>query len=199
MKNKTKTVAFKTNHLSYYLVGYEQFEDISNHWAKDCINYVYKKGLFSGTSKDQFSPNKSMTRGMFVTVLGRLANVNIDSVSTGFIDVSTEQYYAPYIKWAVDNKIVSGKGKNIFAPEQAITREEMSVILANYMKLIGKEINTQTNTFIDEQEISLWAKESVKIVQSLGLIKGKGDNKFDPKQTSTRAEVATILQRLLSK
>jgi len=195
----TKTIRFKTKHLSYYAVGYEQFDDIVNHWAKESINYVYGKNLFNGTTAYEFGPNQSMTRGMFITVIGRLAKADIKDTATGFSDVSQTDYYAPYIKWAVDNKLVSGMGNNIFAPNQAITREEMAVILANYMKMLGNEVNIQSFEFNDEEKISIWAKESIKLIQSLGLIQGKGNNNFDPKATSTRAEVAIIIQRLLSK
>lgn len=196
---KEKAVKFVVQHFSQYAVGYEQFTDLRNHWAEEAINYVYAKKLFNGTTEHEFSPNKSMTRGMFVTVLGRLSGADTINTSTGFKDVSQEDYYAPYIKWAVDNNLVKGKGNNIFAPNQAITREEMAVILANYMKMLGKEISVQSIGFKDEKSISTWAKESVKVVQSLGLIQGKEDNNFDPKATSTRAEVAIIIQRLLSK
>lgn len=195
---KDKTIKFVANHFSQYAVGYEQFTDINNHWAEEAINYAYAKRLFNGTTEDEFSPNKSMTRGMFVTVLGRLSDAATINASTGFKDVYQEDYYAPYVRWAVDNKLVSGKGNNIFAPNQAITREEMAVILANYMKMLGKEVSIQSIGFIDEKEISTWARESIKIVHSIGLIQGKGDNRFDPKGTSTRAEIAIIIQRLLS-
>lgn len=196
---KEKEVKFVVKHFSQYAVGYEQFADIRNHWAEEAINYVYAKKLFNGTTEHEFSPNKSMTRGMFVTVLGRLAGADTVNPSAGFKDVSQEDYYAPYIKWAVDNNLVNGMGNNIFAPNQAITREEMAVILANYVKMLGNEVNAQPIGFKDEEKISTWAKESVKVVQSFGLIQGKEDNSFDPKATSTRAEVAIIIQRLLSK
>lgn len=195
--DKAKMITFTTDHLSYYAIGYEQFEDIVNHWAENAINYIYGIGLVNGTSEDNFSPNKQMTRGMFVTVLGRLAGVNTENIKTGFSDVSQNQYYAPYIKWAVDNKLVNGKGNHLFAPNEAITREEMAVIMANYIKLVGKDIKTAQNEFADANDISIWAKDSVNMMQALGLIQGKNDNKFDPKSTATRAEVATIFVRLL--
>ncbi|QSX04861.1 S-layer homology domain-containing protein [Sedimentibacter sp. zth1] len=197
--SKTKTVKFETEHLSYYAVGYEPFEDIANHWAKEAINYVYSKGLFNGSTDDEFSPNQSMTRGMFVTVLGRLAEADTSYTATGFSDVSQNEYYAPYIRWALDNKLVSGKSSNTFAPNKDITREEMSVILANYVEMLSKDVTQEPKDFADEKEISSWAEDSVKLIQSLGLIQGKDGNKFDPKSTATRAEVAVIFQRLTTK
>lgn len=197
--SKTKTVKFATKHLSCYAIGYEKFDDIANHWAEQAIKYAYGKGMFSGTSEDKFSPSKSMTRGMFVTVLGRLAGAGTEYSSTGFSDVLQSDYYAPYIRWAVDNKLVKGKSSNAFEPNQAITREEMAVILANYVEMLGKDITLEGKEFADEKEISIWAKDSVKLIQALGLIQGKEGNKFDPKSTATRAEVAVIFERFMIK
>ena len=67
----------------------DKFTDITNHWASDAIKAVVNKGLFSGTSEVTFSPDKEMTRGMFVTVLGRLSGENISGTAT-FTDVDNQ-------------------------------------------------------------------------------------------------------------
>ena len=78
--SEEKVLRFSTNHFSTYGVGYKEealvFTDIANHWAKEDIEFVVSRGLFRGTSETTFSPNTVMTRGMFVTVLGRLAKAD---------------------------------------------------------------------------------------------------------------------------
>ena len=193
---------FSTNHFSTYAVGYKQdapsFTDISTHWAKEDIEFVVSRGLFSGTSTTTFSPNTGMTRGMFVTTLGRLANADVSSFKkSSFTDVKSDTYYMGYIEWASKNSIVNGTGNGIFAPDQLITREQMAVILQNYAKAIGftlPKVHAE-NTFADSAKISVYAKDAVKQVQMAGIISGKNNNLFDPKGTATRAEVSAVLRR----
>ena len=96
-------------------------------------------------------------------------------------------------------KIVSGTGAGNFAPDVPVSREEIAVILANYQKSLGKVVsaNEQTLTFADTAQIHSWAKDAVAYGTKAGLLNGKEGNRFDPQGSATRAEVATILQRLL--
>ncbi|WP_337426108.1 S-layer homology domain-containing protein [Gallintestinimicrobium sp.] len=199
-----KAVVFETGHFSVYGVGYKNpapaFTDIHNHWAADNILFAASRGLLSGTSDTTFSPNTGMSRGMFVTALGRLAGINPDSYKTGkFTDVKTDAYYAPYVNWAAQNGIVEGVTATTFAPDSNINREQMAVIMANYAKKLGYDLpkTLQAVTFADNAQISSWAKNAVRIMQQAGILSGKNGNKFDPKGTATRAEVATVLRRFV--
>ena len=199
-----KAVVFETGHFSVYGVGYKNpapaFTDIHNHWAADNILFAASRGLLSGTSDTTFSPNTGMTRGMFVTALGRLAGINPDSYKTGkFTDVKADAYYAPYVNWAAQNDIVEGVTATTFAPDTNINREQMAVIMANYAKKLGYDLpkTLQAVTFSDNAQISSWAKNAVRTMQQAGILSGKNGNKFDPKGTATRAEVATILRRFV--
>ena len=199
-----KAVVFETGHFSVYGVGYKNpapaFTDIHNHWAADNILFAASRGLLSGTSDTTFSPNTGMTRGMFVTALGRLAGINPDSYKTGkFTDVKADAYYAPYVNWAAQNGIVEGVTATTFAPDSNINREQMAVIMANYAKKLGYDLpkTLQAVTFADNAQISSWAKNAVRTMQQAGILSGKNGNKFDPKGTATRAEVATILRRFV--
>ena len=199
-----KAVVFETGHFSVYGVGYKNpapaFTDIHNHWAADNILFAASRGLLSGTSDTTFSPNTGMTRGMFVTALGRLAGINPDSYKTGkFTDVKADAYYAPYVNWAAQNGIVEGVTATTFAPDTNINREQMAVIMANYTKKLGYDLpkTLQAVTFADNAQISSWAKNAVRTMQQAGILSGKNGNKFDPKGTATRAEVATILRRFV--
>lgn len=199
-----KAVVFETGHFSVYGVGYKTFvpafTDITGHWAADNILFAASRGLLSGTSDTTFSPDTGMTRGMFVTALGRLAGINPDSYQTGkFTDVKADAYYAPYVNWAAQTGIVEGVTATTFAPDTNINREQMAVIMKNYAAKLGYDLpqTLKAVTFADNTQISSWAKDAVKYMQQAGILTGKNENKFDPKGTATRAEVATVLRRFV--
>ena len=199
-----KAVIFEAEHFSIYGIGYKNpvpaFTDIQNHWAADNILFVASRGLLSGTSDTTFSPNTGMTRGMFVTALGRLAGINPDSYKTGkFTDVKADAYYAPYVNWAAQTGIVTGVTATTFAPDTNINREQMAVIMENYAAKLGYTVpkTLEAVTFADNASISSWAKEAVKSMQQAGILAGKTNNRFDPAGTATRAEVATVLRRFV--
>ena len=199
-----KAVVFETGHFSVYGVGYKTFvpafTDITGHWAADNILFAASRGLLSGTSDTTFSPDTGMTRGMFMTALGRLAGINPDSYQTGkFTDVKADAYYAPYVNWAAQTGIVEGVTDTTFAPDTNINREQMAVIMKNYAAKLGYDLpqTLKAVTFADNTQISSWAKDAVKSMQQAGILAGKNENKFDPKGTATRAEVATVLRQFV--
>ena len=199
-----KAVIFVAEHFSIYGIGYKNqipaFTDVNNHWAKDNMLFVVSRGLLSGTSATTFSPNTGMTRGMFVTALGRLAGVDpTDYQASMFTDVKEDAYYAPYVNWAAKTGVVSGTTDTTFAPDANINREQMAVIMKNYATKLGYTIpkTLEVVNFADSAGISSWAKEAVKSMQQAGILAGKTNNCFDPAGTATRAEVATVLRRFV--
>ena len=199
-----KAVIFELTQPGVYGVGYDAkmpaFTDIENHWAKDNILFVVSRGLLNGTSETTFSPNTGMTRGMFVTALGRLAGVDPADYQSGkFTDVKADAYYAPYVNWAAKTGIVSGTTDTTFAPDTNINREQMAVIMKNYAVKLGYTVPKalEAVTFADNASISSWAKEAVESMQQAGILAGKTNNRFDPAGTATRAEVATVLRRFV--
>ena len=199
-----KAVIFVAEHFSIYGIGYKNqipaFTDVNNHWAKDNMLFVVSRGLLSGTSATTFSPNTGMTRGMFVTALGRLAGVDpTDYQASMFTDVKEDAYYAPYVNWAAKTGVVSGTTDTTFAPDTNINREQMAVIMKNYATKLGYTIpkTLEVVNFADSAGISSWAKEAVKSMQQAGILAGKTNNCFDPAGIATRAEVATVLRRFV--
>lgn len=199
-----KAVLFEATHFSVYGVGYKLpapvFTDISGHWAEEHILFVVSRGLLNGTGNNQFSPNTGMTRGMFVTALGRLAGIDPASYQSGrFTDVKTDAYYAPYVNWAAQTGIVNGTSATTFSPDTNVTREQMAVMMANYADKLGYELpaTLEAVTFADNGKISTWSAEAVKAMQQAGILAGKDGNRFDPQGTATRAEVATVLHRFV--
>ena len=141
-----------------------------------------------------------MTRGMFITMLGRIAEADVSGYTTSrFTDVSVDSYYAPYVEWAVENRIVSGVGNNRFAPNSTITREDMAVMMVNYAKALNYDLPValQAFNFTDASSISSYAIGAVTAAQQAGIIVGKDGGRFDPKGNLTRAEAATVIRRFV--
>jgi uncharacterized repeat protein (TIGR02543 family) len=200
----SKSIILDSNHFSVYGVGYtapsEKFKDISSHWAKESIDYVVGRGLFSGTSFTTFSPDAAMSRGMLVTALGRLAGVDVSNYkAVSFTDVAADKYYAPYIEWAYKNGIVSGIGDSQFASERAITREEIALILSNYAKATGYTlpVTREAAAFADGSGIGSTYVNAVKAMQQAGIMVGGEGNNFNHKANATRAEVSAMLHRYI--
>lgn len=203
--SKTVTVTYSGQTTSFDITvsssgtGFENpFTDIDNHWAKDNILFVVERNLFMGMSETEFGPDGEMTRGMFVTVLGRLAGVDVSGLTCTFTDVNPDLYYAPYIAFAQQNGIVLGISETEFAPDRSISREEMSKIVYNYCVYAGISLPAMSEEkYADDSQINDWAKEPVYTMTAMGLLSGKEDNYFDPQGKTTRAEVATVLRRFV--
>ncbi len=176
----------------------EPFDDISGHWAKDDIDFATARLLFIGVAPRLFSPETSMTRGMFATVLGRMHGVD-PSLYTGysFNDVPESAYYAPYVKWARENSILFGVSESSFEPERAVTRQEMAVMMHRFIQYLGLKLENDGEEFSDADAIDSWARKSVMSLRETGILTGKPGNLFDPHASSTRAEITTVLRRLI--
>ncbi len=179
------------------------FGDVSgSDWYYDAVNFVANKGLFQGTSATAFSPNAAMTRGMFITVLGRYANVDAAAWNTGayhaFSDVSADKYYAGYAVWAFEKGVVTGDGSaSTFNPSGNITRQEVCTMLNRFATVMGIALGQSAGaaTFPDDGNISGWARDSVYAMQRGGVVKGDEKGAFNPRNPVSRAETAAMIQR----
>ena len=174
------------------------FSDTNGHWAKTAIDYVTSKGYFMGIGGGKFAPDETTTRGQFVTVLGRMAQVKTkDYSSSSFSDVAISSYYGPYVEWAAKKQIVQGVGDGKYDPNRTISREEMALMIRNFLKATGKNIKEkQAVSFSDQEEISPWAKDAVLEMAKLGLVKGTDKGEFEPRGPFTRAQVAQVLYNI---
>ncbi|WP_294853585.1 leucine-rich repeat protein, partial [uncultured Oscillibacter sp.] len=178
----------------------KSFTDNTIAWAKPGIDFVTERELFLGTGTNSFSPNASMTRGMFVAVIGRLYERSYGSVSgiVTFSDVAQDAYYAKYVAWASENGIIKGVGENKFAPGRKITREQMAAILLNFaVYLQTAEVGDGALRYPDSAELSAWAVDGAKFCQKTQIIMGRADGSFAPKDNATRAEVAAVIMRFI--
>ena len=127
----------------------EQFTDVdSGDWFYTHVDYVAENGLLNGTSQTTFGPEVSMTRGMFVTVLGNMTGIDTGLYpGTRFDDVPASEYYASRINWATENGIVSGLGGRKFGPENSVTREQAATMLYNYAKRTGNDTSYSASVY----------------------------------------------------
>lgn len=174
------------------------FDDISGHWAKSDIDFSTARLLFVGVAPRLFSPDTAMTRGMFAAVLGRMYGVDPSLyVGHSFDDVPESAYYAPHVKWARENGILFGVSESSFEPERPVTRQEMAAMMHRFMKFLGLRLEMGGEEFSDADAIDSWARESVMSLRETGILNGKSGNLFDPDAASTRAEITTVLRRLI--
>lgn len=172
------------------------FADVkATEWYYSAVGYAARENLFSGTGNGKFSPDAPMTRGMFVTVLGRKSGVSdAKPAKTSFSDVKPGDWFAPYVEWAAKYGIVSGTGNGRFSPNGRITREQMSAILYRYAKLTGAgniQNGTEILKFPDTGDVADYAKEPMTWTVDKEIINGS-DGKLNPKGTATRAQVAQV-------
>lgn len=180
--------------------GKNTFDDIGNHWGKNAIEFAANRELFNGVADNIFAPNGTMTRAMLVTVLHRLENEPTDETYTHkFEDVEEDQWYSEAIAWANALGIVEGHSETCFDPNGEVTREQIAVILhryAEYLEMATHHKGDMTQ-FGDHHETSEWAVEANKWAVGAGIIEGKEGKRLDPTGNATRAEVATVLERLI--
>ncbi len=174
------------------------FSDVKkDNWYYDSVKYVYENNLMQGT-ENGFEPDSKMSRAMLVTVLYRMANPEENKGSHSFTDVTADKWYSDAVAWAVENGIVNGISETQFAPDTKVTREQMAVIMYRFAKMQEYDVEGETDisAFYDSSEISDWALDAFGWANKSGIINGLSENILSPKNTSTRAEVATMLMRL---
>ena len=181
----------------------DDFTDVSrSDWFYDYVDYVTSKGYFRGTTETTFSPQRNMTRAMFVVVLFRFDGAKGDSSQSAFTDVAPGAWCTAAINWAAANKIVEGKGDGTFAPDAPITRAQMCAIIdryLNYYKKDNKVTLSQTGSvsaMSDQNTVPSYAVDAIKQSQRYGLINGFKDGTFRPNALSTRAHVAAVIYRM---
>ncbi len=174
------------------------FPDVSgDDWFAPAVKYVYENNLFKGTDKG-FEPETPMTRAMLVTVLYRMAGVNNEIAENPYTDVADNEWYADAVKWAAANQIVTGVSADMFAPDENITREQLAVIMYRYSLKMGysiKEDDVNVMAYSDFGEFSDYAIDGIEYMVKIGVMNGRTENTFAPKESATRAEVATMLMR----
>ena len=178
----------------------QMFTDVTKNWAYPGIQYCVTHGIMGGMGDGTFAPTGTTTRAQIVQILYNLEGTPAVSGTTPFTDL-TANWYKPAILWAYQNNVVAGTSPTTFAPDQPVTREQIAVILTQYMFHVLKMERTWTpadlSKFPDGAQVSGWAKEAMQDAVALGLINGTkapdGLVYLDPQGSAARQQVATIL------
>ena len=184
---------------AYAAVEDTGFSDVAaDAWYADAVTYVRDNGLMSGTSDTTFTPGGTMTRGMLVTTLYRMAgspSLENEDLGYPFADVPGDAWYADGVYWARLAGVVGGYSEDQFGPDDPVTREQIAAILWRYAGSPAAESGTD---FADEGSISAYAAQAVDWARANGIVNGVEDNRFLPQSSATRAQVATILRNYLT-
>ena len=177
------------------------FSDIQGHWAHDSIIAMANKNIVNGDGSGKFNPDSNVTRAEIVTMAVRMLNLKTDSTPSAFEDVSPDSWYALYVSAALEAGIISPD--KIFRPNDFVTREEMSKILVmvaeKYLGTNHAVPGDYTVEFTDGEKIADWALPFVASANYHGYVNGMSDGSFAPGSNATRAQIATVLNRIVSK
>ena len=175
----------------------ETFSDVKkDDWHYESVKYVYENSLMQGTGSG-FEPESKMSRAMLVTVLYRMAKPEGKADKHNFTDVLSGEWYSDAVAWASENGIVNGINESEFAPNSDVSREQMAVIIYRFAKMQGYDVTDKADVsaFTDTNDISEFALDAIKWANKEELVNGTSDKTLSPKDTATRAQVATILMR----
>ena len=173
------------------------FTDIDQSaWYHDGVHYMIENGMMNGVGNGMFEPNGSVTRAMLVTILYRQAGSPKVTGDNPFEDVAAGKYYTDAVIWAFQNGIVNGTTPTTFEPEEPVTREQIATIL--YRREGAPEVKQDLSAFVDTDQVSSYAHAAMQWAVAEGVIKGDG-NRLNAKGDATRAEIATMLMRYLTK
>ena len=209
-----EVLIFETSHLSYYIVGIgmdkddigeveglmDNFTDVSeNDWYYESVKFAVENRLFSGISDRQFNPNGPMTRAMLATVVYKMEGLPSGIYQNKFVDVEGDKWYTNAILWANAKGIARGYGHGRFGTNDPITREEVAVILYKYARFKGYDIENKVDlsTYDDFLDISPWAQEAMEWANANNIISGRSEKRLSPKDIATRAELTSILKKLM--
>lgn len=180
------------------------YEDVpEDAWYYEAVQYTSEHGLFQGITETKFGPHITMTRGMLVTVLYRLeGEPAVDGQTQPFTDVDAGRYYGDAITWAANSGVVNGVTDTRFAPEAAVTREQMVTVLYRYAGLEGADVTAKADleSFPDHDQVKPYARDAFSWAVGAGIIQGNsngGVTTLSPRNSATRAQVAAVLMRYL--
>ena len=182
--------------------AWEPFDDAGRgDWFYDSVVYVYENGLMDGVSDTLFDPDGTVTRAQLVTMLWRLDGEPSVNYALPFTDVSGGEWYAEAVRWAAGEGIVNGVSETEFAPNAAVTREQLAAILHRYAQHKGYDVSIGESTNIlsysDFASISEYAISAMQWACGEGIITGVTESTLEPRGTATRAQSAAILMRFL--
>lgn len=176
----------------------DKFTDVpADAWYRDELAYALHNGYISGTSETTFAPDALVTRGQFVTILGRMVDADVSQFKiTQFEDVDITSWYGPYVEWARSTGIVNGVSSKQFAPTNNITVEQMSVMVSNCISKRSLSPKAAPVVYSDVSSVSTWAVSGVEAMAKYNLLPVDAASNINPNKQATRAECTVSLVRL---
>lgn len=173
---------------------YVIFGDIEGYdWANTAITELYKKKIINGKADGMFAPADNVTREEFTKMIVSILGLSTDDARGAFEDVSSDDWFAAFVKAAVDNGIISGQSDVKFGVGENITRQDMAVILYNTLKYLNITLEEENTSFADIDDVSDYAVEAVSKLSAAKIINGYEDGSFKPLNPATRAEAAKLI------
>ncbi len=179
------------------------FTDVSeSDWFYNSVKTVYEAKIMQGEPGNIFNPNDPMTRAELVTLLCNFSGE--DSAGLGkdlsFKDVAANAWYADKVGWAVKAGIARVENTQKFSPDEAVSRQELAYMINRFFTYTSLPVNGKVliDKFDDKNLFADWAAEHIEALRARGIFNGKNGGNFDPLGTATRAEVATIITRILA-
>ena len=178
------------------------FGDVDDgDWFAGAVRFVYESGMMNGVSETDFAPHATTSRSMIVTILYRLEGEPVVDYAMGFTDVAGDAYYAEAVRWAASEGIVGGYGGGLFGSDDAVTREQLAVILYRYAvyKSYDVSIGEDTNilSYDDFADLSEYAIPAMQWACGSGIVNGTSESTLTPQGEATRAQVAAMLMRFV--
>ncbi|RAV14415.1 S-layer homology domain-containing protein [Paenibacillus contaminans] len=204
-KDETIVKMLRPGNSLYTVIEFRaSFADVREHWAGADIELLASKLIVNGMTDTSFVPGNSVTRAEFVSLLIRALGLQEDAANaTQFQDAASHDWFAGALGAAAKVGIVGGFEDNTFRADEAITREQMAVMLLKALRFTGQQ-NTVIDkpgsaltAFEDRGEISAWAKAAVEQIVQAGIMNGQARDSFAPDHHATRAEAAVVVKRLL--
>lgn len=170
-----------------------------NAWYHNGVHFALQNGIMSGTGSDTFSPNEKTSRAMLVTILYSLSGRPSVFGLSGFQDVKSGSYYEIPVLWADHLRLTAGTGTTTFSPNEAVKRQDAAVFLRQYAALRGYPTSqaASLSSYTDAGKISDYAVDAMRWAVAIGAVNGVSPEQLAPKSTATRAEIATMVMRMM--
>lgn len=176
------------------------FTDIHGFpWAIKPIEELTKKGIINGVGGGLFLPQNTVSRYEFIKMITSVCGIVNQNAVADYRDVPSDHWAYTYVASAEDMELLDIYSGIILNGQAPITREEMAYIGAKAM-LKNDCLDSLSNTpitFTDADLMSDFAPMAVATLNELGVINGRGDGTFGPKDYATRAECAKIIYNIL--
>ncbi len=182
------------------------FKDMTKHWAMNAVNDMGSRMIVEGIGEGEFGPDREITRAEFAAIMVRALGLRADTEGSDFLDVEASAWYAGAVATARSYGLIDGFEDGTFRPADKLTREQAMLVIAKAMRITGLSNQLGVSmpdeiisAFRDAQAVSSWALEGIADSLKAGIVTGRGGQKIAPQANITRAEVATIVKRLLEK